>query len=175
MASRALCACRASRRSGGGDFSTQSAFTNLVLGSENASLRYIGANAFYNCASLANLTIGCTRDLVIEPGAFGGANSTSRIKYIWFLKHVPSREAIDVLLTKNAADSWNRAVLYVSPSRRHEWEDLLTPLDRSTSELDKDAPASALGAYVTIDGVRKAWFCPRESPHDPKGFLLLIR
>lgn len=157
------------------DFSTQSAFTNLVLGSENCKLRYVGTNAFYNCASLATMTIGCTKDLVVEPGAFGGANATSRIKYFWFLKSVPSREAIDVLLTKNTADSWNRAVLYVSPARRSEWENLMTPLDRSTEELDKSAPSSAIGAYVTVDGVRKAWFCPRESPHDPKGFQILIR
>lgn len=160
---------------GESDFSTQSAFTNLVLGSENCKLRYVGTNAFYNCANLANLTIGCKRDLVVEPGAFGGNNATSRLRYIWFLKYVPSREAIDVLLTKNTAESWNRAVLYVSPARRREWEGLLTPLDRSTEELDKSAPASAIGAYVTAGGVRKAWFCPRPSPHDPKGTVVLFR
>lgn len=160
---------------GESDFTTQSAFTNLVMGSENAQLRYIGTNAFYNCANLVNLTIGCKKDLVVEPGAFGGANATSRLKYIWFLKHVPSREAIDVLLTKNTAESWNRAVLYVSPARRREWEGLLTPLDRSTEELDKSAPASAIGAYVTAGGVRKAWICPRNSAHDPKGTVVLFR
>ncbi len=157
---------------GESDFSTQSAFTNLVLGSETCALRYIGTNAFYNCASLANLTIGCAGDLVIEPGAFGGPNATSRIRYVWFLKHVPSREALDVLLTKNAEESWNRAVLYVSLARMQEWQGLMTPLD---PELDRDAPASAMGVYVTTKGERKAWFCPRKSPHDPKGIVLFIK
>lgn len=148
------------------DFYYQGKMTNVVLGSSTCALKEIRDYAFASAASLNALTLGCSQDLKVSVTAFADC---PRLRAITFLKHVPSFEAMDVIITNATVSS--RARVYVSPNRPLP-QDFLRPID---GELDPDAPPDAVGVYQTLSGVRKAWIFHKESPFDPKGAVLIFR
>ena len=152
-------------RIGKSDFSAQKRMTTAVLGSEKGSLKEVGGYAFYSCAALQSLTIGCGEELSVGQNAFAGC---SELKNVTFFKFVPQAAALDAILANATATA--RANVYVSP-RRPLWDGFLQPI----GEDDPNPPEGAVGVYQTAAGDRKAWVFYKESPLDPKGILLIVR
>jgi len=149
-------------------FNTQDRVTNFVFGSKTAAVSVIGGQAFEYDGALESLTLGCTTNLTVEVTAF---RYCTALRTVTLLKHVPPRLALDRILAARSAT--DRATLYVSGEwASRAWTGFVQPIDPAA---DPNAPAEAVGVYVTTEGLHKAWIVYRPSPLDPKGLLIFLR